>query len=305
MEYIFITIAVTGFALQFCLTKMYQSRNVSTSMTISAAAEKSFFFTMSLSSVTCLIFLVVKGFRPEFTGFSFFVALLMSSVSVMSGFIGILVLARGKMSIYTLFMMLGGVILPFLAGAVIWKETISFIRIVGLIILTAALFFPVLEKKDVTGTKTTKMFIFLCFCIFFANGFNSIMSKYHQTSLMHVDTASFIFMRDMINAIIGGTLWFIFRRKNKNNEKPPIDSKSIVVNWMIIVSFAAVYGSAQFFHLMAARTLDASLQFPIVTGGTIILATAAGYIFFREKPGKYPSIGIAVASLATLLFLFG
>ena len=304
MDYLYITIAVVGFALQFSLVKLYQSRVVDSSMKMALIAEKSFFLSMALSAVTGLIFLFVKGFSLDVTRFSTLNALGMAVISTICAFVGIIVLSRGKMSIYTLFMMLGGMMIPFLAGVAFWDEPLTLPRVIGLAMLTVSLYFPVLEKS---GGKSTKLFFFLCLCIFLANGMHGVIGKHQQSTPGQVDTGSFIAMRELIIVAMNAVLWlFLYvRRRSRSIAAIRIEPRFVAINALIIVAFAVVYGTAQYFHLLAASTLDASLQFPIVTGGTMVLAAAAGFIFFRERPGKFASIGIAIALIATILFGLG
>ena len=209
---------------------------------------------------------------------------------------------------YSLFLILGGMMLPFLAGVVFWQEELSAPRIIGFILLIAALVFPVLEKGNEKNTKGVKIFLLLCLGIFVANGMNSVIAKYHQSAPAHVDTLSFMVLRETINAPLNAFLFLILHIKNKKPNKDSIDvankTRFVIVNWLILIVFAAIYCGSHFCNLLAARIFDASLQFPVITGGTMVLTAVAGFMFFREKPDKYSTVSIASAFFATILFGF-
>ena len=306
MDYIYLLLVAVGSSLQSCLTKLYQARTVNSSMKTSDVVEKSFFFGMTLSSVAWIILFAAKGFTFEITFFSTVNAMIMAVGGTLTNIFGIMALSRGKMSIYSLFLMLGGMMLPFLAGVIFWEEQVSALRIIGLVFLVASLVFPVLEKTDDKSTKSAKIFFLLCLGIFFANGMNSVIAKYHQSAPAHVDTVSFMVLRETVNAPLNAFLFMFMRFKNKKINKdiaePENNVRFVAVNILILSIFAAIYCGSHFCNLLAARIFDASLQFPVITGGTMILTAVAGFIFFREKPGKYSTVSIAAAFFATVLF---
>ena len=224
----------------------------------------------------------------------------------LTNLLGIMALSRGKMSVYSLFLILGGMILPFLAGVVFWEEELSVLRVIGLIFLIVSLVLPVLEKDGGKNTKGAKIFFLLCIGIFLANGMNSVIAKYHQSTPAHVDTVSFMILRETINAPLNALMFLFIHIKNKKSNKNSVDvankTRFIAVNWLILSIFAAIYCGSHFCNLLAARIFDASMQFPIITGGTMILTAVAGFMFFREKPDKYSTVSIAAAFFATILF---
>jgi len=55
--------------------------------------------------------------------------------------------------------------------------------------------------------------------------------------------------------------------------------------------------------LAAASTMPASVQYPMMTGGSVVLTALAGYLFFQEKQSKRALIGTILAFAATFLFL--
>lgn len=56
-------------------------------------------------------------------------------------------------------------------------------------------------------------------------------------------------------------------------------------------------------QLIGASSLPASVMFPIVTGGTVILSSVAGSVVFREKLSSKQWAGIVLCFIGTVLFL--
>ena len=66
---------------------------------------------------------------------------------------------------------------------------------------------------------------------------------------------------------------------------------------------AATY-TGNFLHLKAASFVPASVQFPIVSGGVIVLSSLISAVIFREKVTKREWISVIGAFLSTFLFMF-
>ena len=66
---------------------------------------------------------------------------------------------------------------------------------------------------------------------------------------------------------------------------------------------AAAYGG-NFLQLLAADKVPASVQFPLVSGGVIVLSALVSALCFRERISRREWISVAGAFLSTLLFAF-
>jgi len=305
MDYLYILLAVIGIAVQFSCIKWYQARTVTATMNTSTAAAKCFFLAMTRSLFCILIFFtLLRANHIEWavSAFSLRAAVIMAGLATGIGLTGVLALSRGTVSTYTLFMMLGGMMLPFLVGVIFWGEDLTAFRLAGLILLTVSLYAPIMDSKK---TRSPYIFLFLCFCIFMLNGGTSIVSKYHQAGSERVHELNFVLLAEMISAPVNAVLWLLFRPRRGQGDERRGRLGVVGVNISIIALYALASGLAYLLLLRAAVNLDASILYPLVTGGTIITAAAAGYIFFREKPGKYSAAGIAIAVFATILFIIG
>ena len=57
-------------------------------------------------------------------------------------------------------------------------------------------------------------------------------------------------------------------------------------------------------NLLAARSLPASMQYPFLTGGSVLLTTLASVLFFGEKFTPRTALLLVCLLAGTVLFLF-
>lgn len=306
--FLFIAVGITG--IQFSLMKIYQKKAGQ-----SLLATLLFSLLNELINATILFFYNKCSLRIGiFTlGCSIACALLLFVYNLLC----IKALGLGDMSVFSMFMMLGGMLLPFFFGALYLHEHISPFQIVGIVLLAAALILPCVKVRS---GKIRVAFIIVCACIFCVNGGVSIVSKLHQTSANASGPADFTICNNLLAACLSlpAFLLCLWRQKKKYRalvssecEVPDIaaqDPKSQCTGALRLTPLIAVYSvivSIGFLLLLyAASHLPASVQYPIVSGGTVILSTLIGRFFFHEKTSLLTYIGVFLALIATVLFMF-
>ena len=163
------------FSLQFLITRQYQRRN-----------GTGFMGSVRLSLyayLTIAIFFFVKGCITTQTlnfGFSIFTLLMTLLVAVVSFccvFMGIKVLAVGDMGIYSMFMMLGSLVLPSLVGLVFYGEDLTWLKGIALVFMVVAILFSV---SGVDKNKLTVKAILYYVGIFLMNGMIGVLFTVHQ-----------------------------------------------------------------------------------------------------------------------------
>ena len=118
MDYILIFLAVVLFAAQFAFTRLYEQQVKQT--TAGALA-----LLVVIGLVGALLYLTVGGFRVTVTPVSLLWAALMALVMIPYYVVGIQVLSLGSLAVYSMFMMLGGMLVPFFYGILFLGETVS------------------------------------------------------------------------------------------------------------------------------------------------------------------------------------
>ncbi len=300
MYYLMILVAVVLLALQFCTNKFYQLR-------FGNAVTASLLFTALNGLVTALLFFCIGGFRLTVTPYSLLMAAVIAVLCCSYTLIGFKMFALGNMSVYTMFLMLGGMLLPYLYGVLWLDEDITLWRILGVVLLALSMVFPALGVKDDESKKKTRtLFLLLCLVVFTLNGFVSITSKMHQISdRLIVGENDFVILSNGLNGLISSAALFIMCLTHRTAPlSQPLTGRSMGLIAGIIGASAACNGTSYMLQLIGAANVPASVLYPMVTGGMMVLSAVAGMIFFREYPDKKTGFGLLLSFAATFLFLF-
>lgn len=303
--YLLILLAVVLLALQFSTNKLYQLKCGNT-----AVASLTFSTLSGLTtSVIFLILTFVMGETFTITPYSLLMAAIIAVLCCTYTFIGFKIMAFGSMSVFMMFLMLGGMLLPYLFGVFYLDEGISVGRIIGVILLVISMVFPVLSKDRSGGV----IFVLLCAAVFTLNGCVSITSKLHQinTEMAVCGTTTFVFLTNFMNGIISAVGLLIMSLSgsskavdDKGTTVMQVIRKNAKVIALIVIGNAAFGGVSYMLQLIGAANVPASVLYPLVTGGSVVLSAVAGLLFFKEKPDKVSGIGLLLSFAATFLFLF-
>ena len=307
MEYFIICLAVVCFTGQFAFTKIFEK-----------LVKSSFISTLVMLIVTsifgALIFLIVGGFKVEFSLFSFILAIIFAIIMIPYYLIGVKVLSLGSLAVYSVFMMLGGMLVPFFYGVIFLSEQITISKIIGTVLLTTFIILqgvsqeknatPVKEENRLINKNKKRLFFILCLVIFFINGLTGVIAKAHEIGPNPINEASFSTLYCALTALFSFIALIIVMVKNRKTNptslKPVLKLKPIIT--MLLIGATAHTGN--FLHLLVAEKVPASVQFPLVSGGVIVLSAIASRVIFKEKITKVEWLSVLGAFIATVLFAF-
>ena len=211
--------------------------------------------------------------------------------------VGFKIMEKGNMSLYTLFLMAGGMVVPYIWGVLFLDEEFTLLRTLGLIVITLSLVISNSGEK-----KPDKKQILLCIIVFLLNGLTSVSSKIHQINPVSLTVTStyFTFIVMSVRAIISSIALLFVRKKDSKVQEAKTSLKSI---FLIMLLASLVNGFSSLLVFVGAVDLPATVLYPLITGGSVILSAFAGIIAFKEKLSARDFIGIAVCFFGTLLFL--
>jgi drug/metabolite transporter (DMT)-like permease len=303
-EYFIILLAVFGFAAQFVFTKMYGNSVKQTTTT-------SLVMLVFISCIGAVMYLAIAGFKVNFSLFSFFYALFLVLVMLPYYIIGIKVISLGSLAIYSMFMMLGGMLVPFFYGVWFLNETVSVAQIIGTVLLTLFIILQAISQSgfensnEKNRTKNRKIvFLILCMIIFFVNGLTGVIAKAHQINTKAVDAVSYTVISCALTAILSLILLGLqFLKNPREKARQMMTTLKVRPIWIMAFIGITTY-TANFLHLLAASKVPASVQFPLVSGGVIVLSALVSVFLFKEKVSKMEWIAIGGAFLSTVLFAF-
>ena len=296
--YIFILLAVTAFTLQFVFTRLY-------SRTVREEAVTALGMLVTVGLVGGTVALIGCGGRLTASPTSLLLALLFAAVMIPYHTLSIKALSLGSLAVYSTFMMLGGMLLPVLYGILLLGEPITWGKLLGCAVLTLSILLQgVAEGKRHTGTQGGAVFFLICLAIFVINGMTGVISQTHALHPAAVDEWSFTFFSSVMTAALALLLLGLLLLKRG---RAGIASLATFLRPRPL-SLASLLGlcmhSGNFLILLAAPHVGASIQFPLISGGTIALSTVAALLLFREKPSRLEAVAVIGACLSTVLFAF-
>lgn len=304
INYIIISLAVVCFAGQFAFTKLYES-------TVKQNMISLLVMLIFTSLTGMILYLCVGKFQVQFSTVTLMWAAMLALIMIPYYIVSIYVISLGSLAIYSMFMMLGGMLVPFFYGIVFLDEKITVGKILGTILLSLFIIMQALSAKPKdevnsakSSTKRKYLFLTLCLLIFFINGLTGVVAKAHQISKGATNEISFTIISCALTLILSLILFAFFSLKNRNESKEQIllSVKSKPMCIMFLIGAATYTGN--FLHLKAASHVPASIQFPLVSGGVILLSALASAFIFKEKSAAKEWISIAGAFLSTVLFAF-
>ena len=304
------------FGSQFMVTKAFEKNY---GKTVRASLSFSLLYSLFAGVIFFIIKLVSSGTVFNLNPFSLCMAFGLSLVNILSSAIGIKTLALGDIAVYSLFLMLGGMIVPFFAGIVFLKESVSVCNLIGVAIMIIALCLPVFfgkKNKNAgeaqtdgdTKKKTSVFFYVLCVFLFILNGLSSTLSKFNSVREGAALGAEFTFYTYGIQFVISPAAFALTTAlgksdKTQNEEKQPcILFRPVAIGCG--AAFGAVNGTAFLMSSVAAEHVVAVAQYPLITGATILFSSLLAFLFYREKPTALQLVQIVISLAATILFMF-
>ena len=142
----------------------------------------------------------------------------------------------------------------------------------------------------------------MCIAVFFLNGFVSVSSKLHQIESVYetVNAIDFVVLVGVSKFVVSGIAYFVARVFLKNEKSElKLGGKACI----LMLASAIISGFSFFLQLLGAKNLPASVLYPILTGGTMLLSALAGVLLFKDKLTRNNVIGLILCFIGTLLFI--
>ena len=282
LYYVLVVISTVLFSLQFLFNQRFQE-------TYGTGMKATQVFSLYKSLVIILMMLLIAGFKIEFTWFSLGMATVYALSGIAMGYYSLKAFSVANLSVYSVFSMLGGMILPFFLGVLFFDEgdKLEFKLICCALIVVAVLL-------NIKSGKQDRKALFYYFAVFVLNGMAGVISKLHQSSaLPHVDSTNFMLWTSVVSVVISA-LWLLIGYR----QIPLIKGKNI----LFVSGYGVFNGLGNLFLLIALsgeHALPASVQYPLVTGGVMVCSTVISTIR-REKLTVREYVATAISLLASV-----
>lgn len=289
MYYLLAFLADVGITGGFSINKLYRTR-------VAYNAQNIAWKIAIGSAVSFALFFAISGFTMQCNAFVFTMSVCMCVISILSELITFTAYGKGQISLYTVFQMQGGMLLPFIYG-IFFGNPLKWSNILGIVIMMGALILTVKPQKG-KRQPLSRGFVLLCIAIFFVNGSVSIISYIYSNDPRNLGPQNYLMVKSLIlgTAAVGVCLF-----GHKGMEA--CSQKERITRYVLIVGGTLVDSLSYFAQLLSAAHLPAVVLYPVITGGTVVLTAVAGRIFFHEKSSRTAVMGIVLSFLATLLFV--
>ncbi|MBO5480673.1 MAG: EamA family transporter [Clostridia bacterium] len=170
-------------------------------------------------------------------------------------------------------------IIPTIYGIAFKNEPFTTNIIIGLICLLVSIVLfaiPVTKNADKNEKNTTSFrWIVYVAITFLCNGFNSVLQKEYQSYYSNAYNDEFMIYAMALSLFVFGGMFF--SKKDSLTVWKQEKGKGYAV-------FAGVAnGGANFLTLYLAKIENASVMYPIISAGSLLMAMLCGVIIFREK----------------------
>lgn len=329
MYYALLFVSAILFSGQFLFTKTFQKYNGDS---LKTTLKLTFF-----AYITIAVFFFVKaqigadGLRFGFSWFTLAMTLGIAVISTSCVYLGVKVLGIGNTSVYSTFMMVGSMALPSVVGILAYGETQKLaLKLVAIAVMLAATVFATGDD----GTKSNKKAMLYYIGVFFLNGLIGVLFTVHQNQpewsayyeliegVAVSNSDVFMSWYGISTAILSGALLLAFKIMEMKNAPKQIPSKvaedsfeneertgggtrgSFLSSLLVAIGYGVFNGMGNYFIAISTVEVGASVTFPIVNGGTILVSTLLGLVLYKEKAGWKTWLGCALVLIATVLFAF-
>lgn len=279
---ILLTTLMTG--VQIALVDLYRRLRGGSGWKIS-------FQSSLIGSVFGLILLIImSGGVLEFTMFSFLLAAISALAAIGGTCVGLKALDKVNLSLYSMAMMLGGMVLPFVQGILFYGEQVTVAKAVCFLCIAIAMVLT-FEK----GQKKGKLFYYIF--IFILNGLNGVFQKiFVESSLQKTSGIGFMMLMLLCSIIIALILLvFLGRKKEGQQGCNRLEWKSVTC----AAAGGSLYSISNYLLVIALAHVDSTIQYPMVSGGVMIVSTCLCY-FTDKKPRKKEWMAVLTAFVGML-----
>lgn len=282
MYYALIMLSVAMLGGCFAFNDLYRKMRASNLL---SSMESSFIG----AAAGIVVLFIINGVKLEFTPFTLIMSFLVAINGIAFTYLSFKALETTNLSLYSLFSMLGGMVLPFAQGIIFYNEKFTLAKAVCVVFICAAL---ALTVKKGEGKKGYIYYI----GIFVLNGMSGVLSKFFtELPFEKTSAAAYSMYGAAWTIVISGILWVVLKKQGKYNMP-----KYTLAAGSIAAAKGCVNRVANFILVLALAHVDASVQYPMVTGGVMIMSTII-CLFGKNKPSRREIISVALAFVGLLL----
>lgn len=278
MYYAIASLAAIMFGVQFYLNDKYRKENGSGLVSV-------LIFTLISGLVGIICLGAINKFDFSVTPYTAIMAFISAFNSTICALCTLKSLDKVNLSVYSLFSMLGGMLLPFVAGILLYSEALTVGNLSCAILVTVSL---ALTLKSGRGKGGEIYYI----GIFIFNGLSGVLSKiYEESTYSKVSSGGYSLWIAIMSVLITAVALLFMIKKVKI---PTPKATALAAGGGLLNRLA------NFLLLIALAFLPASVQYPLITGGVIAASTVISMLE-GHRPSKKEIAALALALLSVLV----
>lgn len=249
-------------------------------------------YNLLVSLGSFLVLAVVACFSFRFHAPTLLFSLGFGACYVITNISMLFALQNGPVSLTSLVMQLSLIGVAFW-GFVFWNEAITPFVVIGCILAVAALVLCLKRKKGEEKTKISGKWILFSGLMFSGNAACTILQK---TQIRMYGEAYGNMM--MFFALIFAAIFCLIRFLTGERE----DAKTILKKsgWIPLLA-GILNGVLNLFIILLASRLSASVVYPVISVGGLVVSVTASMLLFKEKLNALQWTGVGLGLIAVLL----
>lgn len=280
--YFFVLLSSLLFALQFLFQQKFEEKS-------GAGLVQAISFSLYKGLTIVIMMGILSGFQFEFAWLSFWLSGVYALCYIFMAYFSLKAFTVANLSVYSVFTMLGGMLLPFVIGVLCYGEELTFIKVICCLLVIISV---LLTIQKGASSKTAFLYYML---VFLLNGSIAVISKVHESAVLaHTGPQGFM-LYSGIWTIVVCAIWLRI-----TGEKIPVWKGEKL---LYSVGNGFFNGIGDWLLLIAIANLDASVQYPLVTGAVMVFSTMISVIR-HEKVRKMEYIVAGIAFVASVMMAF-
>ena len=283
MDYLYLTFAVLLVAGTNILGKLYNRKNA---MRAGAAT----LYTFILVAAAFIFWLVAFIFNPGYDMSVLPYAAIFSLCYVLANAGLVCALKHGPVTLTSLFGKMS-LILVAVWGFFFWNEGLTPLSCIGLILCAISIFLCLYRGREGVGVNIR--WIFYVFLVLFGNAGCSIIQKTQQMNFSGQYGTFMMLVSTGAATLICGVAYILCRKEQ---------SREAFKTWYM-PTFAGLMSAGMnlLVIILATSSLSASLIYPTLASGGLIVVCIFGIFIFKEKMSPRGFIGVALGLIATAI----
>lgn len=250
-----------------------------------------------LSAATLAVISLASGSLCAPSAYTLILGVVFGIATALCAILHMKALENGPLS-YTSVICSCAMVIPALSGLLFFGEDVTTLQYVGIVLMVISFACAVDRQNGETGMSFKWML--LCLGSFLFSGSVGVMQKVHQSSAYKDELGIFLVIAFIASAIFSAALSAYYKKKC-GQQITVING--VKVKKFVVVSIVCGIGIAlcNQINMYLAGVMDAIIFYPVVNGAGMLLTTAAGLVFWKEKLSKKQWLGLVTGAAAIFL----